>query len=124
MSIVSIVDKSGDNPVEMKVHTWLKNNLKKRYENLWLYKAPGGRYGRKGVPDMLVNIDGHFIAIEVKRASGKLTLHQKYEADRIDKSNGLMIVLYGRDKSIFDVIDKYIEAKPDHSSFTRWIKGL
>ena len=108
MSVKIVRQNSQDDVVEMKIHTWLANNLKKKYENAWYYKAPGGRYGRKGVPDFLVNISGLFIAIEVKRIKGKLTPFQENELNKINSSGGLAIVMYGKSNEVFDVIDKHI----------------
>lgn len=94
--------------IEMKVHTWLSSQLKKRYPDAWYYKAPSGRYGRKGVPDFLISINSCFVAIEVKRIKGELTLYQREELRKIDKSGGLAITLFGRNLKVFDLIDKFV----------------
>lgn len=96
---------------EGKVKSWLDRQLKARYKDIWYYKAPGGRFGKAGTPDLLICIHGLFIAIEVKSDKGSVTLKQDIEHDLITKAGGLVIVLYGKTENIFDIIDKYIQSK-------------
>jgi hypothetical protein len=97
---------SGDEDVlEAKVKQWLRQQIKKRYPDAWKYWAPGGRYSRKAVPDLIMSIDGLFISIEVKRVSGRPTQMQIIELDKIAKSGALAILLHGRNERVFKLID-------------------
>jgi len=97
--------------LEFKVHAWFKKKLKSIYPTAWIHKPRSGTYGKKGTPDFLICIKGYFIAVEVKRISGKLTPMQKEEIKRIEMSEGLALVLYGKDDSIFKIISDYLEQK-------------
>ena len=110
MAVLKIKPLAGDIDIlESKVHSWLKKNLEKRYNPAWIYKAPSGRYARKGVPDFLVCIKGRFIAIEVKRVSGNPTPAQIEELRKLNLSGALSIILFGRNPEIFSIIDDYLE---------------
>jgi len=45
-----------------------------------------------GTPDLLVSFKGHFIAIEVKAAKGRVSELQKWHLDQIRKSSGIAFV--------------------------------
>ena len=96
---------------EGKVKTWLDKQLKKRYPNIWFYKAPGGRFGKAGTPDVLCCIDGHFVAIEVKAIGGTVTLKQSIEQDLIRKAGGMAVTIYGKAEEVFETIDQFIHHK-------------
>jgi len=84
---------------EGKVKDWLVRYILKYFPDAWIYKAPAGRYGRKGVPDLLCSIKGIFVAIEVKADNGTLSQYQDYEIKKLDKSEALTLVIYGKDEA-------------------------
>lgn len=78
--------------VKAKVQQWLKENM----PGLWNYAAPGGPFGRAGVPDRLGLWRGVFFAIEVKADhSNKPTALQMKELMAIKANGGISAVLYG-----------------------------
>jgi len=113
---------------EMRVHTWLLSQIKKRYPkatvreisrkngthvevtdgSAWSYKPPSGAYGKKGTPDFLFCINGCFIAIEVKRISGSMTKMQDIELQKISDAGGLAILLVGKNFEVFKHIDEFV----------------
>jgi len=81
---------------EAKVKDKLSRWLKITYPKAWIYKAPGGRFGRKGVPDILACIFGKFIAIEVKADETKeVTPIQMHELQLITGADGIVCILHG-----------------------------
>lgn len=94
---------------EAKVKAKLRKWLQKEYPGCWTYMAPGGRFGRKGVPDMLCCIEGVFVAIEVKAQIGMDgTTNQLYELELITKANGIAIVFDGWNEVKLDQIKQEI----------------
>jgi Holliday junction resolvase len=57
----------------------------------YFYPATGG-YGRSGIPDVIACLDGHFIGIECKAGSNKITPLQKRELQAIEDSGGTAII--------------------------------
>lgn len=81
---------------EAKVKAKLRRWLQHQYPTCWTYMAPGGRFGRKGVPDILACVNGLFVAIEVKAQEGMdPTDIQKYELKLIERANGISVVFDG-----------------------------
>ena len=69
----------------------VKDQLKKVFKELgiWYYMPPGGAaFGRVGVPDFLLCVDGEFVAIETKATGGKTTKLQELEMQEIRESGG------------------------------------
>ncbi|GHU58889.1 hypothetical protein FACS1894133_4520 [Clostridia bacterium] len=52
------------------------------------WKQHGGRYGTAGLPDIIVCLDGKFIAFEVKTETGKLTKLQEITILKINAAKG------------------------------------
>jgi len=67
--------------------------------NKGVFRRPMNRYHIKGSSDILGCVDGRFIAIEVKGAKGRLSLHQKEFLNNINEKGGLAFVA----RSINDV---------------------
>jgi hypothetical protein len=63
-------------------------------------KYPGGTYGRKGVPDLILSVKGRFLAIEVKKPGGKTSQIQLLEQEKI-RSTG----------SRSEIVESFVEAK-------------
>lgn len=96
---------------EMAVHEWLKREMKKKYGEYQIYiKAPAGIYSsRKGISDFIYCVYGFFIAIEVKVEGNVPSMLQQKFLDDVTKAGGLGICLIGKDFSIFEKIDKFLE---------------
>jgi len=57
-----------------------------------IYRTPG-RYTLKGTSDVLgILPTGRFLAVEVKSATGRVTVEQRAFLDRINKSGGIAFV--------------------------------
>ena len=77
---------------ENKVKDYLKS------QNAWYIKYWGGaKYTKSGIPDILANICGYFVAIELKAPSGKPSHLQLRTIRRIRDAHGIAIVLYPKD---------------------------
>lgn len=61
---------------------------------LWHCMPMGQMYGKRGVPDFLVCLNGNFVAIEVKAEGGKLSATQKLELNQIGLARGYTFVVY------------------------------
>jgi hypothetical protein len=55
-----------------------------KIDGLWFMKTYGSMYGKAGVPDLIICLNGRFFAIEVKRPGGKPTDLQVATMDRIN----------------------------------------
>jgi len=60
----------------------------KTLPDCWRFKTHGGMYGTSGVPDIIVCLNGRFIAFEVKTETGKLTKLQESTLSRIKAAKG------------------------------------
>lgn len=53
----------------------------------WVLKSQ--ERARHGTPDLLICLNGKFVAVELKKEDGKLAPIQKHALSRIEKANGL-----------------------------------
>lgn len=85
-----------------------ENKLKKylKSKGAWYVKFFANAYTPSGIPDILVSLNGYFIAIEVKAENGKPSELQTYNLKKIARSGGIGILLY---PSGFDNFKNYIE---------------
>lgn len=60
----------------------------------WFTKIWGGGYQKSGIPDLILCVNGIFIAVELKATNGKPSELQKMNTSRINQSNGIGIILY------------------------------
>lgn len=60
-----------------------------RTEPLWWYKTYGSPFVRAGTPDFLLNYNGVFGALELKREGERPTHKQMHELEEIDRCGGL-----------------------------------
>lgn len=67
-----------ESDIQTKILRWAE-----KLEKVWIVKYPGGTYGRKGVPDLILSVKGRFLAIEVKKPGGKPTELQIREQTKI-----------------------------------------
>ena len=63
----------------------------------WFLKHWGGGMSRSGIPDILANINGQFVSIEVKGKSGKTSKLQEHNTQLINKGNGIGLIVYPKD---------------------------
>lgn len=62
--------------------------------NGWQVKFFANRMTKRGIPDILSNINGYFVAIEVKAENGEPSELQKYHRRKINETGGIAIILY------------------------------
>lgn len=60
----------------------------------WHVKYHGSAMSAIGIPDLLICLNGFFIAIEVKASRGKPSELQKYHVLKINEAGGIGIILY------------------------------
>ena len=86
---------------ENKVKRFLKS------QGAYIIKYWGGAvYTKKGVPDLLVCINGWFLGIELKAPKGKPSDLQLYNLRKIEQAGGIGFVLYPKH---YDDFVKFIE---------------
>lgn len=93
---------------ENKVKDYLRKN-KCWYIKYW----GGGDFTKAGIPDLLVCVNGYFLAIELKSSRGKATELQKVQIDLIRKSGGIAIILY---PSMFNEFTNLIQDLKNNSN--------
>lgn len=59
----------------------------------WFFKVWGGGYQKSGIPDLLLCINGAFIAVELKATGGTATDLQKLNIAAINHAGGLGVIL-------------------------------
>lgn len=60
----------------------------------WFTKIWGGGFQKSGIPDLILCVNGFFITVEIKAPNGKASSLQKMNTARINKSNGISIILF------------------------------
>lgn len=60
---------------------------------IYYVKIHGGMYQTPGVPDLIINFDGHFVGVEVKKFPQKPTELQKHHLNQISNGGGISIVV-------------------------------
>lgn len=89
---------------ENKIKTYLKD------KGCWFVKYFANRMTKSGIPDILVCVNGYFLAIEVKASNGKPSDLQIHHRDAIRKSGGLSIIIYPNQFDDFKLlVDDLIE---------------
>ncbi|MGG3840787.1 VRR-NUC domain-containing protein [Paenibacillus thiaminolyticus] len=62
-------------------------------QSVYYVKVWGGGFQRAGIPDLLCNVNGFFVAVELKTEVGRTSKLQDYNIERIRESGGVAIVL-------------------------------
>ena len=88
-------------------------NFLKTLPNTWVVNIWGGGFMRAGIPDLLVCINGKFVAIELKRTGGIVSELQKRNIRLINEANGLAMVLYP---------DKFDDFKREMSNLAKGVQ--
>lgn len=87
-----------------------ENRIKRHIREIggWFVKFYGCAYSKAGIPDLIVCVNGRFVAIEVKADYGSPSELQLYNVKKIREAGGLAWVLYpsgwNRMRKIFDEI--------------------
>lgn len=84
-----------------------ENKVKKFLEEqgAWFVKFFANSHTKKGVPDILACVNGHFVGVEVKAQNGKASPLQLYNVDKIRESGGFAMILY---PSAFDRFKDFV----------------
>ena len=62
--------------------------------NGWYFKVWGGGFQKSGIPDLILNVHGFFVAVELKAEHGRPSELQKLNTNRIRDSGGEACFLY------------------------------
>ena len=76
---------------EGKVKRKVVEVLKKH--EVWYFFPANNGFGKSGIPDIIAIVNGEFIGIEVKSATGKPTELQKICGAEIEKAGGTWLVV-------------------------------
>lgn len=76
---------------EKEFENKIKSYLRERGH--WCVKFFANGYTRRGIPDILACVNGHFIAIEVKTDTGKVSPLQAREVNAIRDAGGMAFIL-------------------------------
>ena len=86
-------------PTEKDITTEIRKFLK--FKGIFHYKAFQGMGSIRGISDIIGCYKGHFLAIEVKNQTNKLSEHQEAFLDNVRRSGGIAFVA----RSVNDCID-------------------
>ena len=70
-------------------------------EGVYYFMPPANGYGRAGVPDFIICVNGYFFAIETKANGNKPTPLQIREIEAIRRNNGVAVVV---DETNWDMV--------------------
>lgn len=88
----------------------VEDKIKRALEDkgYWFMKVWGGSGVKKGVPDIISVINGHFVSWEIKRNDGKgrITPVQKQNAVEITQNGGIAVFI--SDLHTFKVIEDHL----------------
>lgn len=94
---------------EGKVKRKVVEVLKKH--EVWYFFPANNGFGKSGIPDIIAIVDGHFVGIEVKSATGKPTELQKICGRQIEEAGGTWLVV-SNDVTL-EVLDAVIHNRKD-----------
>ena len=82
--------------------------------NGWYFKVWGGGFQKSGIPDLILNVHGLFIAVELKAEHGRPSELQKLNTNRIRDSGGEACFLYPSgfedfQSDITDILEEHTE---------------
>ena len=93
----------------MKKHTVLKNKIKKmiakEFPQVWTYFTSD--IWKSGIPDILLCIEGKFVAMEIKIPPDSLKRLQYFTLEQIKKAKGEALVVNSVD-NVKEVIERFI----------------
>lgn len=82
----------------------IKKYLKER--GCWFVKYFANRNTLSGIPDILANVNGQFVGIEVKASNGRPSELQLWTRDQIRESGGISVIVYPEQ---FETLKRLIE---------------
>jgi len=94
---------------EGKVKRKVVEVLKKH--DVWYFFPANNGFGKSGIPDIIAIVDGHFVGVEVKSATGKPTELQKICGKQIEKAGGTWMVV--SDDVTLEALNAVIENRKD-----------
>jgi len=94
---------------EGKIKRKVVEVLKKH--DVWYFFPANNGFGKSGIPDIIAIVDGHFVGVEVKSATGKPTELQKICGKQIEKAGGTWMVV--SDDVTLEVLNAVIENRKD-----------
>lgn len=75
--------------LERDIVNEIKKVLASLGSDIFFWKEHGGPYGTSGVPDIICCYKGHFLGLEVKLPTGRLTELQKWAIRKINEAGGI-----------------------------------
>ena len=75
--------------LERDVVAAIKKYLASLGSDVFFWKEHGGPYSSAGIPDIICCYKGHFLGLEVKLPSGRLTELQKRAIEKINRAGGI-----------------------------------
>jgi hypothetical protein len=102
---------------EGAVKRWLYGDKKKPgrlfhyFPGAYVYKPPGGMFGRNGTPDCFLVWRGVFIAIEVKAEDGDPMALQLKSLRAIAAAGGVAALIRGKDEDRLRAIHQEVMAR-------------
>jgi hypothetical protein len=94
---------------EGKVKRKVVEVLKKH--EVWYFFPANNGFGKSGIPDIIAIVDGHFVGVEVKSATGRPTELQKICGKQIEDAGGTWLVV--SDDVTLEVLDAVIQNRKD-----------
>lgn len=79
----------------------------------WHFMPVSNGMGRHGIPDILVCLNGHFIAVECKAGKGKTTALQDRELQRIRDAGGHAFVVSDDPDTQLQLLNFLLTIKPE-----------
>lgn len=76
-----------------KIRAWLK-----QCPGVWFFKVHGGVFQTPGIPDLILCVDGFFVALEVKQPGKKATVLQARTILNIREADGIAAVVTSLDQ--------------------------
>ena len=92
-----------ESKLDKKIQDYCEKN------NIWVMKVWGNGMQRSGIPDLIMCVDGAFVALETKIGYNKASKLQEYEIKKINESGGYASTCYSMDEFLktVDYIKKY-----------------
>ncbi len=81
--------------IKKEIRDWLSVNM------IYWTNVAGGAYVTPGAPDIIADVNGHFLAIEAKTKTGRQSEYQKTCQKQVEASGGTYVIA----RSLQDVIE-------------------
>lgn len=97
----------------MKNEADVKENVKRIFRafapDVWWFMPVASGYGVQGVPDFIACVHGWFFGIETKFGDNKPSVHQRIQADNIDRAHGYIMYCYETDlEKVFNSVQEAV----------------